>query len=275
MLISLILKHKIKPKIKSIAIIPKPQNTPFQKIFFEKTFGIKTLLEIEEKYKNKFFTVNLKNLQNCKNFYYLAVLNLGWRKQTIKITKEWLSKDGFINPSHPEIKNIAKKLKANSEIQTVKNAFKFVVENLKYDRPIKGLYSVNSALEVLKGKSSGVDCGGFSTLLISILRSLNIPSRLAVGFLIKPKKLNTFLSIFNFAFLIFNFLTMHAWVEVFTKEKGFLSLDPSVYWRYKKGMSKRKTFWSRYFEDRIVFSYGEELKFKNHKIDLLQHVIYL
>ncbi len=281
-LISLFLTHKIKKRGKKFFIFPKPQNTPFQKIFFEKGFGARYSIEREKNYGNKFLAVDLKKLrQKEKKFYYLALLNLGWRKKPIKITKSWLQEDRFIQPNLSEIKKIAQRVKSTSqngkinEIETVKNAFDFVVENLKYDRPIKGLYSTKEALEALRGKTSGVDCGGFSTFLIAILRSLKIPSRLAVGFLIKMNKLNNFLLTFDFCALNFALLSMHSWVEVFTKEKGFLSLDPSVYWRYKKGLSKRKTYWGKYFKDRIVFSYGEDFNFRNYKIDILQNAIYL
>ncbi|HID07205.1 MAG TPA: transglutaminase domain-containing protein, partial [Armatimonadetes bacterium] len=247
MLINLVLKRKIKKQPgRKLFIIPKPQNTFFQKIIFEKILSVNPTTFKEKKFYNQFYYLSLKNIKNTKSIYYLALLKLNKRKTPIKINTFWLEKNRFINPYNPQIQKFARKLKKHNDLETIKQSFKFTVEKLKYDAPIKGLYRLENALEVFSGKRKGVDCGGFSVFLISLLRSLKIPSRLAVGFVIRQKFLKV-LHTLRFSFLTQNSLYMHAWVETFSKEKGIISIDPSVEWRRKKGLTRRESFKTDFF----------------------------
>ncbi len=272
MLINLYLTYKSKKKSSKYIIFPIPQQTSTQKILYQRIFP-KTSCKLlkDTRYNNQFYLT--KDIKTIK-YFALVKLTKKANEELLKNPKLFLEKDRFVIPDHPEIKEIAAKLKAKTQISTVKRAFEYTVEKLKYKNPIKGLYSLNDALKVLNGKKDGVDCGGFSVFLISLLRNLKIPSRLAVGFLLTK---NFISQILNFSFLTFNFLYMHAWVEVFTKERGWLSLDPSIEWRRRKGLTKRNTTFDKFFDDRILFSYGEDfsIKLNNKKfeIDILQNVI--
>jgi len=110
------------------------------------------------------------------------------------------------------------------------------------------------------------DCGGFSTFLASLLQTVNIPSRLVVGFLIKKDWVSRILT-FNFSLLTFNFLKIHAWLEVMLPNKSWFPIDAST--------SK----FGQIPANRLVTSFGCDFNIKinnsNYQIDLLQKPVYL
>ncbi len=262
-----------KNKIGEYLVFPIPQNSNNQlREKLEIKSSLKFKLFNEPKYKNEFIVFKLS--KNRDKLQINTKVKLLKTKNNIKKNnfKPYFVKDRFINYQDKKIKNLSQKiiLKEKKPYQQIKKIYDFTVNNLTYDKPIKGLYSYKQAIEVLEGKRSGVDCGGFSTLLISLLQSQNIPARLVVGYL----KNKSFLSKI---FLTFNLLTMHAWVEALLPNNTYLSLDPSIEWRRKKGLTKRKGGFGEIPNDRIIFSYGQDfsinLKNKNYNINILQHPI--
>lgn len=173
--------------------------------------------------------------------------------------------DRFINGKDIKIISITKKIVDQEKYlkKVVKKLFDYTLKHLIYGNPYEGLYSYNQALE-----KKVTDCGGFSTLLISLLQSLNIPSRLVVGYQLKPSLIKSFLSRFHivssvFA-LTFRSLYPHVWVEMKLPDGKWFPLDPT----------SSPVGFGLIPADRLVLSYGEDMelniKGKKYRIDLLQ-----
>jgi len=187
-----------------------------------------------------------------------------------------LESNRFINGQDSRIKKIMDDLKIapikdTSLLMMIKSLYIYTLDNLIYGKPIDNLYSYDQALT-----EKITDCGGFSTLLLSLLQSVNIPARLVVGFLIKEE--NTFQKVFrtfNFALLTFDFLSMHVWVEVLLPDSTWFPLDPAVEWRKNRGLTKRQGGFGIIPADRLVVSHGQDFIIPHsnniYKVDLLQN----
>ena len=178
--------------------------------------------------------------------------------------------DRFINGLDEKIISLTKKI-VGQEKNLKKIAGKlydFTLQYLTYGKPFEGLYSYKQALE-----EKMTDCGGFSTLLISLFQSLNIPSRLVVGYQLKPSLIKSLLSkthIVSEAFaLTFRSLYPHVWVELKLPDGKWFPLD----------LTSSPHGFGFIPADRLVLSYGEDLelnvKEKKYRIDILQKPIYL
>lgn len=191
-----------------------------------------------------------------------------------KLNKETLSfytqPNRFLHPHHPKIYQLAKKIigKEKNLLKILEKLYQFILDYLIYDNPIDGLYRDLEALERKR-----VDCGGFSTLFLSLLHSLKIPGRLVVGFLIKE---NLFTRLFNFEpfTFSFDFLMIHAWPEILLPDASWFPCDPSIEWKRTHGLSKRQGGFGFVPSDRLVVSYGCDLKYqigkKTIQIDIIQ-----
>lgn len=178
-------------------------------------------------------------------------------------SKNVLISNRFISGQDPKIAKIAKKVvgKEKNLDATIRKLYLFTRNYLTYGKPTEGLYSYKQALE-----ERITDCGGFSTFLISLLNSVNIPTRPIIGFIIK-KDLLTRIQTFNFSFLTFHFLSIHAWLEVMLPDRSWLPIDPST---GKFGQLPA---------NRLVTSFGcdfnVKINNKNYQVDFLQKPIYL
>lgn len=184
-----------------------------------------------------------------------------------------LEPNRFINGGDKEILKTAKIWQKEKNLKNIlQGVYYWTIKNLEYGNPILGLYSYKQALRRKK-----TDCGGFSTLMLSLFQSLKIPGRLVVGFLIKSQRVKKFLT--NFFPLDFNSFLMHVWVEVLLPNQEWFPLDPAIEWRRKKNLTKREGGFGFIPADRLVVSFGQDfalkIKKKTYKIDLLQHPVNL
>jgi len=263
-----------------------PQSSPYHQISNLKINSQNFKIINEKKWGNKIVILNLIQDPKQHNFISFKLKPFPFKfsinpsftlssYQKTKIPKIYLTPNRFINGKDPKIKSLAKKVLGQeiNFLKVVKKLYDFTLDYLTYGKPIDGLYPYSQALN-----EKITDCGGFSTFLTSLLQSQNIPSRLVVGFIIKKNLFIDFLSTFNFCLLTFDFLLIHAWLEVLLPDGGFFPLDPSIEWRRKKGKTQRQGGFGFIPADRLVTSYGCDFELningKNYKIDLLQKPIY-
>ncbi|GEM_PF-1143214 len=179
--------------------------------------------------------------------------------------------DRFVNGADAQIKTIVRKIiNHEKNIKAIfTSLYQFILRYLTYGQPIDGLHTYKQALE-----EKVTDCGGFSTLLMSLLHSLNIPSHLVVGFIIK----DNFLAEIFFP-LTFNSLLMHVWVEAMLPDKSWFPLDPAIEWRRRKGLTQRQGGFGYIPADRLVVSYGQNFTIninnRKYQIELLQKPAYI
>lgn len=181
----------------------------------------------------------------------------------------------FINGDDPKIKKLALKIinKEKNLKKIIRKLYDFTLDYLTYGKPIEGLYSYKQAMN-----KKITDCGGFSTFLASLLHSLNIPTRLVVGFLIKKNFLKKILSMLNVRCLTLDDLSIHAWLESQLPNNLWFPMDPSIEWKRKKGLTQRQGGFGFIPADRLVVSFGCDFKIKTDKItkelDILQNPVY-
>ena len=142
----------------------------------------------------------------------------------------------------------------------------FVLEYLKYGKPIEGLHPYTQEIE-----ERVTDCGGFSTLMLSLFQSLKIPARLVVGYIINENFISRILSHSKF-------LLMHAWPEALLPDGSWFPFDPSLEWKRAKGLTRRQGGFGCIPDDRLVVSYSQNFmidhEVKPIRLDILQNPIY-
>lgn len=170
----------------------------------------------------------------------------------------WLFANRFIQPKNPNIQKIAKDIVGSEQdvLSILKKLNTYVINRLKYGRPILGLYSASDALE-----KEMVDCGGFASLLVSLCLSLGIPARIVSGF---------WAGYANNA--------MHVWAEIQLPDGSWIPVDPTVENLKKWSRTKKNGQLGFVGSDRIIFSHGCDLEIATEKgvakIDILQNPFY-
>ncbi len=163
----------------------------------------------------------------------------------------YLREDSYFDKENTQVRRIAKKLaESKTDISEIIPAFyNYVKEKLVYGDPIEGLYSAREALE-----RSKVDCGGFDSLLGALLRAVGVPSRLVSGFLLGYPGEH-----------------MHAWIEAMTPLGEWIPLDPSMEWLREKERDWKPGGLGQIGNDRLIISYGTNIKVKEKTLPLLQY----
>lgn len=257
-------------------IFSLPSTNEYQEIIGLKSAFIK---KIKEAKTNKIITIRLNDVKETED-----ILLCSFRLKTKEVVKtfnqKWfvkdykkntqITKDDFINGSDRQLKVIKKKLAdpKDSLFDIVCSAYNFSLDYLSYGNPIDGLHTFRQALE-----ERITDCGGYSTLIASLLASYNIPTRIVSGFII-DRSLTTTLSSFNLKKLNFNNLLMHAWLEVLLPDGTWFPLDGSIEWKRKYSLSTRQGGFGYIPADRLVVSFGHNFKLllnnKEYSLPILQ-----
>ena len=123
-----------------------------------------------------------------------------------KSLQRFLKKENFLEQT-TKVKKMAIEITKDKKLlyEKIEAIFNFVVSNFKYCHPVKKRGVKNLKLDRLKG-----DCGEYSSLLVAMLRSLNIPSRNQTGFVVYPGKKK---------------VMEHGWASVYIRPFGWVDLD--------------------------------------------------
>lgn len=228
----------------------------------------------DEIYQNSYavYPAHLKAGESCTLEESLIVqtcpititINNEWHLSDYKERpREHLESNEYVSPNNPEVNTLAKELMRDTDhIATILiRADAKVQELLHYGNPIPGLYG---AAETLRSRT--VDCGGYSTLLTSILIACGIPARIVSGFWLNDAQ--------GLPLTAPGSQAMHAWVEAFLPDGSWLPLDPSVSTLRKEGRTKRVGEIGNIGSDRIITSYGAGIPVKIgeelHPVPILQ-----
>ncbi|MGB9911386.1 MAG: transglutaminase-like domain-containing protein [Microgenomates group bacterium] len=255
-------------------ILALPQTNHYQKI--ENLFFPSSSIIFSDKFGNLILISKKDNKNKIISFDYfpysvsLKIPKFSLNDYPFDLLKKYsflFKPDRFVNGESREIKKIIKNWQKEKDVSNlIEIAYNYVLENLVYGNPIKGLYSFSQAL-----KEKITDCGGFSTVLLSLLKGLKIPGRLVVGFILNKK---IFFRVFP---LNWDSFFMHVWVEVLLPDGQWFPLDPAIEWRRKKGLTTRKGGFGIIPADRLVVSFGQDFKIKInkkiYKIDIFQFPI--
>ncbi len=119
---------------------------------------------------------------------------------------EYLKEEKFIEKNDSNLAEIAKGIKGTSEIDTVRNIYNYVIDNLEY--LIQGKKD-RGALFALRHKKG--DCSEYSDLLVALCRAKKIPARVVTGISVQRDTKTA----------------RHNWAEVYLKDIGWVPFDPS------------------------------------------------
>jgi hypothetical protein len=222
----------------------------------------------EKSYKNRYVlwqdTFKPNELQEYEVIFSVAVksvmTNLIGRFLIDTYTKDneymrYTSSNAHVSGTDAHIKKIAEEIKDEQTdvLIITKRFYNYVLSHLEYGHPIKGLYSVHDAL-----KQFVVDCGGFSTLFVSLCIAVGIPARVVSGFWVGYRDND-----------------MHAWAEFLLPNGEWVPVDASVGYLYTHNKTRKYGGFGFMGSDIIAVSYGSDIALKlgerEVKLDILQH----
>jgi len=120
---------------------------------------------------------------------------------------DFLIDERYIEKSNPLIRQIASQVKAEDEIDTIKNTLFYLRDNFKYRAdPSPGGGGATKLVDLKVG-----DCSEFTDLFVALCRSNEIPSRAVRGVMSYK-----------------NIPSKHAWAEVHLKKYGWFQVDPTM-----------------------------------------------
>lgn len=258
-----------------VTFFPLPSSNSYQKIT-NLAYSKKLFSKVEDNfYKNKVIVVKDPCIQLIEFDAILKGVSSSLPLKNSKYPqslKKLIKNDKYINSKDPSIIQIAKSIKGKTTGEIIKNSYDFVLKYLDYGYPYEGLYPYSQAI-----RDKVTDCGGFSTMLASILNAKGIPTRLVLGFLLKNDKYTNFITKLPVKALSFENLSMHAWIEAKLSNNKWFVMDPSIEWRRNKGLTKRLGGFGNVPNDRLVVSFGEDLDLvfegEKYKLEILQHPV--
>jgi hypothetical protein len=149
---------------------------------------VKTQLKIHIEAKTSQYNLAIAIKESNKRLFDDPNLNL------------YLQHERMIEKDDPIIRDIAESLQGQTELDIVKNIYKYVISNLSFDASkLKGVGAVKTAQT-----KTGM-CIDYCDLFVALCRAKNIPARVVAGY--KP---------------YFFTSPKHSWVEVYFKEYGWV-----------------------------------------------------
>jgi len=219
-------------KIKSFSISPKPQK------YYKDTQGNKILYFEFKNQKNINIQMDIK-VALWKNKINLTKEKFLLPSPSLKLFQQYTKNEKFLEQT-PAVKNLTKKIinKNDNILNIIQSIFNFVIKNFKYCYPIeqRGVKYLN--LKQLKG-----DCGEYSSLFVTMCRTLKIPARNSTGFVIFPKQKK---------------IVEHGWSNVYLKPFGWLNFDT----QYASLEKNTKKYFIQRNDYRIVFINGFNIPLK-------------
>lgn len=232
-------------------IMPFPLQSIYQRLIGQYKINPPTgKIKRENKFQNQYiyWNENLKPKEE-KIFELKCKVSVKPRNKSLRDNlnlSRFLKSDRFIDSKKVfKISNDLTK-ETDNPYEKVKILNDYIVNNLEYGNPIKGLYTTKQALE-----NDRVDCGGFDVLLAALCIAQKIRARLISGF-----------------FAGFGPNQMHAWLEINLGSQGWIVADPSIEKLSKEGRSKKFAKLGYVGSDRIALSLGHNFKIKIGKKSL-------
>lgn len=172
---------------------------------------------------------------------------------TIVTQATWVKLTANIHTEPFCLKSFSQLDTANARIlQTMQTCYDQTLQRLTYGNPIPGLYTAKQAMELV-----AVDCGGFSSYLITLLQDAKITARLVAGF-----------------WAGYHDNGMHAWAEAALPDDTWLPLDASTDWLHQRGRTKKIGGFGVLGSDRVVISVDDDhviqLDDQSYNVGMLQ-----
>ncbi len=242
------LQNRLRESQRVTLILPCPSETDRQKLLVNVHFEPEMKIRREPLFGNSYayaeFDLGAEPVHvrqtfriavNPVNMSQIPSFTMGAYKNLERHFAPYLESNRFINVTN-EMCELARKIVGNEQdvMKMIKKLNEFVIERLRYGKPISGLYAAQDALD-----KAEVDCGGFDSLFCSLAIALGIPSRIVFGFWAGDE-----------------YGEMHAWAESLLPDGRWVSVDPSVEYLRQRRRTQRLGGVGRLGSDRIVMSRG-------------------
>ncbi len=239
------LKNESSHSYSGFLVIPVPSDGLSQTLLAETTFIPKIDgVSKDEVYSNRFafWRINLGAGKSERFIEKFSIKTIPFRESATKqVGNEFLSQNKCLTIDNETIKDVIHSLKKRSisNMAFIRGVNRYVINHLVYGNPIEGLYSSEEAL-----KYRNVDCGGFSSLFVSMCVASGIPARIVSGF-----------------FAGYSENSMHAWVEVMVNNK-WIPADPATEHLAYLNRTNISGYLGFVGSDRIVLSRGCDITIK-------------
>ena len=173
---------------------------------------------IVEKDGNKYFQFELNDVVPNKYKFFVAT-DVAIRKYDILTAKQfnrnvtpeydltrYLLSEKNINVESLYLKEVADNIYGSTQEELVQNILNYIQKNIKYTTNVMNI----DAEHVIKSKEAF--CTGFASLMTALCRIKKIPARVVAGNVVKDGK-----------------DSKHNWVEVYYKEYGWVTYDPTYF----------------------------------------------
>ncbi len=120
---------------------------------------------------------------------------------------DFLAHERYIEAGDDEIRQIAKGIEGETELDAVKGIYDHVIGHMEYVIRGESDKGALMALEVGKG-----DCTEYSDLFVAICRAKGIPARVVTGYTVRSDVSTS----------------KHNWAEVYIKGRGWVPIDPTA-----------------------------------------------
>ena len=151
-------------------------------------------ITIEGKVRTK--TYNIKIAKKLKQ-------NITLETQTT--LQKYLQPQKNIESQDPYITSIAEKIQGKTQEEIIENIYKYIQSNMKY----KGNGCIGAKQALIKGYGQ---CCDYAAIMVALARAKGIPARSAGGKVLNPEGNE-----------------LHAWVEIYYDEYGWVTYDPSIF----------------------------------------------
>ncbi len=118
---------------------------------------------------------------------------------------KYLVAEKNIEVTSESIRDLAKNLKQQTDIETVIRTFEYVSKNIRYE--IRNAVGAEKVLALGVGK-----CMDYSDLFVALLRANNIPAKSVFGMVVDEEGKNP----------------LHAWPEAYLQKQGWIRFDPTT-----------------------------------------------
>lgn len=135
--------------------------------------------------------------------------NLAKKHRVEKLSKKekrkYLKRERYIEVGRRSLKNALNGIPTNTnDLKYVENITDFVVKHMETTQATREMLGAEKALKLGRG-----DCTEYADLLVALARQAGLPARHISGYIVTKST--------SFG---------HSWAEVYTKEKGWITVDP-------------------------------------------------
>ena len=120
--------------------------------------------------------------------------------------KGFLKQEEHVEKDYAQVEQIVKGITGRTELEIVQNIYRYVIDNMEYKIYDEKDVRLRKVIWEKKG-----DCSEYCDLFVALCRAKKIPARFLTGYITKSSS-----------------TPKHSWVEVYFKEYGWVSFDPTL-----------------------------------------------